>query len=526
MVFFLGLLGRQWSRPGRAAHFLAANLSIGLGHFLVLFNGGIYLPMIPKIAASLGRNPGYGDWTQDLYFLGIGLAFPLAPWVRARLGRKRGLLLAFTLFGAASAVDGLTGNYEIFLLARILASLAGGLTIPLSLQLLLAHYHADHKSRGLFLWAWAAVTPFAFGPFLGGCLADGWGWRWLFVLDVLAALLIFLGIWYWEEEETDPFDFAMDWLGYALLVLALLSLLMLANFWGIEGWWNSFRDCLLLLVFGVATLGLLLWCWPHPQPVIQLRLLVRRNLAVAALGIGLGAFFFQGTLALLVVQYQLAFGFSARAIGTLLLPMALFAPWSAAFSHYYLRRYDPRYLALAAYGLLSAGAFWLSSWALPVSPELLVWPALLVGLSLGALFGVWARIGLSGLQGTDEDKAANLLNLFRSAGQGLGIPAMGVLWERRSLYHAHFLRQDPAMQSVLWKNSLHSFASVSSPKIAGAHLAHLLGLYAKELAFNEVFWVAAWGFLGLGLWSVLARYPVSSQEPIAEQMAMAEMVEP
>ncbi|MGC9239802.1 MAG: MFS transporter, partial [Acidithiobacillus sp.] len=56
--------------PGR---FLAVNLAIGLGHFLVLFNGGAYLPMIPRVIAALGRNPLYGSWTQDLYFLALGL---------------------------------------------------------------------------------------------------------------------------------------------------------------------------------------------------------------------------------------------------------------------------------------------------------------------------------------------------------------------------------------------------------------------------------------------------------------------
>ncbi|MHB8979451.1 MAG: DHA2 family efflux MFS transporter permease subunit, partial [Acidithiobacillus ferrooxidans] len=47
------------------------NLAIGLGHLLVLFNTGAYLPMIPRVAGSLGVNPAYADWTQANFFLAM-----------------------------------------------------------------------------------------------------------------------------------------------------------------------------------------------------------------------------------------------------------------------------------------------------------------------------------------------------------------------------------------------------------------------------------------------------------------------
>ncbi|MEY2340701.1 MFS transporter [Acidithiobacillus sp. IBUN Pt1247-S3] len=519
-------LARRWSQHGSADRFLAANLSIGLGHFLVLFNGGAYLPMIPKVAGSLGCNPGYGDWTQDLYFLGLGLAFPLAPWLRSRLGDRGGLLLAFALFAVASALNALSTQYGWFLFARILAALAGGLTIPLSLSLLLSHYHAEGKSRGLFLWGWASITPFAFGPFLGGLLADTWGWRWLFILDVPLTLLVFLGIWFWEEPDQDHPAFAMDWLGYAFLAITLSSAVMFLNFWDIDGWWDSTRNELLLLLCLLAALALLLWSWPHRHSIIDLRLLRRRNFALAALGILLSGLFFQGTLAVLVVLYQLQFGFSAYRIGVLLLPMALLAPVSAAFSHWYLRRHDPRWLGVVAMLLLSVSAFWMASWALPVSPDMLCWPPLLVGLGLGALFGVWARIGLWGLAATEELRAASLLNLLRSSGQALGIPITAVFWARRSILHRHFLIQDPQQQHLAWNAALQRFSPLLTPAGAQAQLADLLGQQAAMLAFNEVFTVAGWGFLALAALSLFVGHPIASAEPMSEQMAIAEMVEP
>lgn len=514
------------SRDGQGDRFLAANLSIGLGHFLVLFNGGAYLPMVPKIAGSLGVDPAHALWTQDLYFLGLGLALPLAPWVRARLGQKGGLLLAFALFAGASAVNALSSHFTVFLAARVVAALGGGLSIPLSLGQLLAHYQERGKRVALLLWGWACITPFAFGPFLGGWLADTWGWRWLFVLDVPLVLLVFLGIALWEEPDREFRAHPMDWPGYLFLVLALGSVLMVLNFWDMEGWWDTERTQLLLGLAATAGLALLLWSAPHPRPILPLPLFRRRNFALAALGIWMTAFLFQGSLAILVIQYQLHFGFSAYRIGLPLLSMALFAPLSAAFSHWYLRRHDPRWLGLGAMLLLSGAAFWMASWALPVSPEMLIWPPLLIGLGLGAVFSAWARMGLLGLTGSEEVQAASLLNLLRSTGQAMGIPALATFWERRADLHRHFLIADPNQNRVAWQTELRHFASIMTPRGAQDHLAALLARQADMLAFNEVFWVTAWGFLALAILSLLLRRPAVTAEPLSEQMAIEEMVEP
>ena len=67
---------------------LLLNLVIGLGHFLVLFNTGAYLPMIPHVAGSLGVNPDFADWTQADFFLAMALAFPTSPWFLQRWGEK------------------------------------------------------------------------------------------------------------------------------------------------------------------------------------------------------------------------------------------------------------------------------------------------------------------------------------------------------------------------------------------------------------------------------------------------------
>jgi DHA2 family multidrug resistance protein len=230
---------RSVSAHSVPSRFLAVNLAIGLEHFLVLFNGGAYLPMIPRIIGALGRNALYGSWTQDLYFLALGLGLPLGRWASQRFGNRNSLLFCLAAIFFASLVNATTREYVPFLTARIVAGLAGGLSIPLSLNLLLRHYHSDRRDHGLFLWGIAAITPFAIGPFIGGWIDDAWGWRWLFLLNLPILLMSFLGIWLWEPPERQEERPSMDWLGYALLVASLVTLQMLCNLGSKDDWWRS-----------------------------------------------------------------------------------------------------------------------------------------------------------------------------------------------------------------------------------------------------------------------------------------------
>jgi DHA2 family multidrug resistance protein len=130
-------------------------------------------------------------------------------------------------------------------------------------------------------------------------------------------------------------------------------------------------------------------------------------------------------------------------------------------------------------------------------------------------------MGLWGLSGPAEQRAAVALNLLRSTGQALGIPLVAALWERRLDLHRHFLVEVQGSNLSFWQ-------------AAQRHYAHLPGLlaasvrqHAAMLAFNEIFYLAGWVFLLLALWSLLARAPrVQSTESAAEQTAIAELVEP
>ncbi|WP_319025283.1 DHA2 family efflux MFS transporter permease subunit [Acidithiobacillus ferridurans] len=492
------------------------NLVIGLGHFLVLFNTGAYLPMIPRVAGSLGVNPAYADWTQANFFLAMALAFPTATWFLNRWGEMRSLLGAFLAFALASAVCAQTSNYHWFLAARIVQGYAGGLTIPISLGVILRHYTPQRRNIGLTLWGVAAITPFTLGPTIGGWITDTLGWRWLFYLNmpiaVAVALISAILLVGREAEHRHP---PLDWPGLIFLLIALAALESALNSGEIISWWRSNTIIFLTIIGAAALVFFALWEWHSIHPLLELRFLRRRNFLIGAIGLFFTALFFQGTMALYIVGFQLTMGYSAWMVGLLLLPMAIFSKLSATLTQRFLNHIDARILGMISLLGFSAGSFWVSSYNRTASFDELIWPQILVGMFLGGLFPPLIAIALSGLRGAAEMRGTAFLNLLRVSGQAMGIPIIATLFDRRTILHAHFLTENSG-----------TITSMFNASVKSARTSDYINHHAAMLAFNEIFYIAAWGFLIVASLLLLAKRVVFAEPDVRVRQALEELVEP
>jgi drug resistance transporter, EmrB/QacA subfamily len=492
---------RRWRAFG------ALNLSIGLSHFLVLLNTGAYLPMIPKVAGSLGVPAALGDWTQTDFFLAMALAFPVAPWFLGRFGERDGLVSIFVVFAAASLVCGLTDDFTLFLIGRIVQGFAGGLSIPVSLGVLLRHYRPTARNVGLTLWGLAAITPFTLGPAVGGWLADHPGWRTLFLANVPLAIGPALVIAALVRGREEPYaSVALDRIGLLLLGGGLFLLVLAFNRGEIESWFRVAWVWLPAVLGLLALAAFVVWEWRHPLPLIDLRLLRERNFAVGAAVLFGAAMTFQGAIAIYVIGFQLAMGYTASAVGALLLPFALFSKLSSVITHRGLRWIDPRWIGGLALLGFAAGCFWESSYDRLASWDQLMWPQAMVGLFLGMLFPAINALALSSVRPVDERQAATLLNSARVCGQAMGIPLVATFWGRRTQVFEHFLAQgDPAMAARL-DQSLQPLFAAGLPHAARAvWIDRLFQHHASQIAFNEVFLLSGAIFVGLAALLLLAR---------------------
>jgi MFS family permease len=116
----------------------------------------------------------------------------LAAWLADRLNPYRALALGFAIWSAATALTGFVGGFVAFLTLRFVLGLGESAAFPCMSKLLARHVppSALGFANG-FVVAGVSFGPAA-GTLLGGLLIVHFGWRAMFVIFGLAALL-----WLW-----------------------------------------------------------------------------------------------------------------------------------------------------------------------------------------------------------------------------------------------------------------------------------------------------------------------------------------
>ena len=506
---------------------ISLQTGLALGHVAVLFNAGAYIAMLPRVAAGLGVPPSFGTWTQTDFMIGLAVGLPLSGALTVRLGLERTARAALLAFAIASAGCAAAESLTPFLIGRIALGLAGGVLLPASQKLSLSAFPEHRKDFGLTLWGLLALTPFSLGTAFGGWLAEEAGWRWLFYLNVpialLAAAAIPAGTGVSPPAGDQP---RFDAWGFTLAAAALFGAQTLLNQGNDLDWLDSGWLLGLVIMIALAAGWLFLRSRESPQPFLTLGLLARRNVAIGAAGLTLGFLCFQGLLSLLIVQCQLALGYSSALAGLIFLPMVVLAKPGAYFAQALSRRFDARRLACANLVGFALVYFWISRFDTPASFDQIFWPKLAEGLCLGTFFAPLTAILLHGLPPAEQGRAAELAGLLRLAAGAFGITLAGVVLYRRTPFHQsrwveQLTRLDPHTLPAVKQLMRLGYGETA----ALARLTRTVTQHAAIVAINEAFWLAGWIFLGLAGLVWLAHPTRPHAAPSRREAALEELLE-
>lgn len=528
------LNGRIGKRTLSGVQFFFINFGLLLGNILVLFNTGAFASVSLHATGDLGVSPSHAGWMQTYYFISLALALPVSSWLAAAVGEVRLYLWAMAAMTLASLLCAVTGNLFWFLLGRALQGFFGGLTIPLSQTLLMREYPESAKSFAVSLWSIAALSPFTLGPAAGGWIADHLGWRWLFYLNVPLPLLAAALVWALLFDRHSPQrKMPFDGVGFLLLAAALICLQTALNQGQDADWYNS------IPLIGIAFVGLLMlayfifWELAERSPLLDLRLLARRNFAIGSLMLGFSFMMMYGLLSVLLVRLQVVAGYTSFLAGSVLLPLAFLAKPMASVMHRVVHHFDARLLVCINMLLFAVYCGWISSYDFFGRGGWFSQPLLaqvLEGFCLGGLFVPLTTLFLSGLTPRRQIQAVELGGMLRVLGGSIASPLLGVVWERRTAFHQSRLIESFSLHDG---SSRETFASLNAAglhdQVAAAKLAALANQHAAILGLDDTFRLSAWLFLGLAA-VVWFAYPVRPKFPLTaredrRQAALEDLVE-
>src|SRR6202021_2767707 len=106
------------------------------------------------------------------------------------LGRRRVLLSGVALFTLASLACALSDSPTLLIAARSAQGIGGAIVSPASLAILTTSF-AEGRERNRALGIWGAIGGIgaASGALLGGLLTQGFGWQWVFLVNVPVGLV-------------------------------------------------------------------------------------------------------------------------------------------------------------------------------------------------------------------------------------------------------------------------------------------------------------------------------------------------
>jgi EmrB/QacA subfamily drug resistance transporter len=378
---------------------------------------------LPTIRADLGASVVELQWTVTGYGLSFAALLLAGAALGDRFGRRRMFAVGLGLFVAASAACALASSMETLIAARVVQGVGAALTIPVALALVSSAY--PPQSRGKAIGILEGVTGLATiaGPIVGGGVAGGIAWEWIFWINVpIGALAIAFART--RLVESHGSDTAVD-VPAVLLVsggaLGVVWALVRGNTVG----WSSPETLAAASAGAVLLAAFVAWETRADEPMLPLRLFGSRTFSapVAASFFLFAALY--GAVFFLAQFMQTGLGHSPLTAGLLLVPwtatLLVVAPLAGALSD----RIGERPLIVGGLAVQAAG---LATIALIAAPDVSYWqllvPLLVTGIGTSAGIPVVQSALIGAVDPDQVGKASGVNNMMQELGGAFGVAAL------------------------------------------------------------------------------------------------------
>ena len=217
----------QTVSPARPGVSVAALMTALLAACIAFqLNASMLSPVLVTMGTELRANPAAIGLSQTAFFTSAALFSIFLPRLSDSLGRKRVLFWMLMIMMVGSVLAALTPNLEILYLARIIQGVSGPV-VPLCLLMLRAEIK-DPKRYGTMLGVVAATNGGIAGidALAGGFLASSYGFRSVFLVIAIVAMLATFFVWRWARESKPSEGTPMDWIGVAPLAVSVVAFLV------------------------------------------------------------------------------------------------------------------------------------------------------------------------------------------------------------------------------------------------------------------------------------------------------------
>lgn len=209
-------------------------------YFLNYVDRQVIFSVLPALKNEFPMSNTDLGWLGSLFIWCYSLASPFSGKLADRYGPGRLVLASLLLFSAATLATGLSNSAPSLLMGRAALGITEALYFPAAVSLLGTSHGSGLRSRAISLHGSAQFAGAAAGGWLGGWMAERFGWRSSFYCLALAGAVWAAIIWKrmprtstQSRQHTGSLRDLLD-LRYAILTLAFFS--FCAILWMLYAW--------------------------------------------------------------------------------------------------------------------------------------------------------------------------------------------------------------------------------------------------------------------------------------------------
>jgi EmrB/QacA subfamily drug resistance transporter len=291
--------------------------------FMGALDSTIVATAMPAIVRSLNGFTSYAG-VVSAYLIASTVALPIGGKLSDVYGRKRLLIIGMLWFSAASLLCGVAGSMTQLIVFRAVKGLGAGLMQAAATTTIADLYPPARRGRAIGLLSTVSVLSSVIGPVLGGYLADGPGWRYVFLINLPVGLIGSAVVWRYfpRIHRTWIEDFRIDWWGALTLTLGVVPLLLALHDIGETGGWDGSSAGLLAL--GAVFVGAFLFVESKAaHPIVPLAMFKDSIIAIGLLNTALSMAAIYSVTLFVPLFMQSVLHTSAQLSGEILLPLTL-----------------------------------------------------------------------------------------------------------------------------------------------------------------------------------------------------------
>src|SRR5580658_9199131 len=414
-----------------------------IGAFMAILNIQITNASLLDVEGGIGTGVDNGAWISTSYLIGEIVVIPLTDFMSRVFSFRRYMLVNAILFPLFSIACAFTHDLGSMIAMRGLQGFAGGILIPMAFTLVLTKLPKSQQPIGLAIFALAVTFAPAIGPTIGGYLTENYGWRTIFFINSVPSAVMVVALALTLERRPMQLNLLKegDWAGIISMAIGLAALQTVLEEGNKDDWFASpfiFRLAIVATVFLTAFIVIELTI---SKPLVNLRLLARRNFGIGVLANVLVGFALFGSVYLLPQYLGQAQGYNAEQIGNVLawtgLPQLILIPLVPLL----MKRFDARYIGFFGVGVFAASSFMNVMLSPDVAGDQLLLPNIVRALGQALVLTPISAITTAGIAPSEAGAASGLSNMLRNLGGAVGTATLATVLTKREQYHSNIIGQ-------------------------------------------------------------------------------------